>query len=165
MSTANATATGVIPVARTVTVAGPDGPLPIAVRPFRIFGDMQVLNDALPKLSPFLTSIAGGDVLSALVGAEEPCLSLVILATRLDADVIVGLDGDDQLALLVATFEVNADFFGRRLAPALGKVINSLLTPATAPGDKPAFQDMTVSPAKASAPEATPTPGPTPPTN
>ena len=128
---ASTTASAVVPVVRTVPVNGPSGPQDIGVRPFRIIGDMAVLNDVLPRLQPFLAAIAGGDILSALVGAEEPCLHLVILATRLDADAIVALDGDSQLDLLVATFEVNADFFGRRLAPALGQVITSLLTPQT----------------------------------
>ena len=150
-------ADSIVPVRRSVTLT--DG-REVSVRPFRIFGDMEALQEHLPRLGPFFGEIAEGRFLNALAQAGDPCLRLTALATRLPADELSGMDGDDQVALVLATFEVNADFFGQRLTPALTRVL-SLLTTPIARGESSShrpFQDMTATPP--AGPEA---PLPTPP--
>lgn len=147
------TVDSIVPVRRTVTLSnGRD----VQVRPFRIFGDMEALQEQLPRLAPFFGEIAEGRFLNALAQAGDPCLRLTALATRLTAEELNAMDGDDQVALVLAAFEVNADFFGQRLTPALTRVL-SLLTTPTDRGEsssRPAFQDMT---------QPAPPPGPQPP--
>ena len=148
----------IVPVRRAVTLS--DGAT-VTVRPFRIFGDMEALQEHLPRLAPFFGEIAEGRFLNALAQAGDPCLRLTALATRLSPDQIGALDGDDQVALVLAAFEVNADFFGQRLTPALTKVLSLLTTPidrgASSSSSPRAFQDMT-QPAGPEAPSPTPPP-------
>lgn len=155
----------ILPRHRLVTVQQDGPPRELAVRPFRIFGDMDAINAILPKLQPFLADLAKGNYLGALMQAGEPCLALVALSTRLPAADIVALDSEDQLALVTATFEVNVDFFVHRLTPAITALVASLLPAPTTtiPGAAPTFQDMTA-PAPEVIPDATPnSSGPTPP--
>lgn len=158
----NESVSAVVPRKRMVIAERGGAPIEIAVRPFRIFGDMQALHDIMPRLQPFLGGIASGDFIGALAEAGEPCLQLIMLATRLDADTIVELESADQLALIAATFEVNVDFFARQLGPTLLSVVNQLVpTIPTGPGEAPSFQDMTANPMTVDK-TATETPGPTP---
>lgn len=150
-------ADSIIPVRRSVTLC--DGRV-VSLRPFRIFGDMEALQEHLPRLAPFFGEIAEGRFLNALAQAGDPCLRLTALAARFSTDEIGALDGDDQVALVLAAFEVNADFFGHRLTPALTRVLSLLTTPSDrggSSGPRP-FQDMT-QPAAPQTPAPTPPPG------
>lgn len=147
-------ADSIIPVRRSVTLC--DGRV-VSLRPFRIFGDMEALQEHLPRLAPFFGEIAEGRFLNALAQAGDPCLRLTALAARLPTDEIGALDGDDQVALVLAAFQVNADFFGQRLTPALTRVLSLLTTPSDrgeSSGPRP-FLDMT-QPAAPQTPAQTP---------
>lgn len=155
--TASPDATSIFVRERAVTVIVDGQPQPVAVRPFRLFGDMTALRDVLPALAPFLGRLQQGQYLEALLLAGEPCLQIVAIATRQPPDFVLALEAEDQLALLTATLEVNSDFFVQRLTPAIATLVSRLI-PTTPPGAAQTFQDMTSAAASAATTSTSPTP-------
>ena len=67
---------------------------------------------------PFMPLIVTGDYLAVLTHHTEAACQAVAIVTGVDIDWMMGLDPDDMLVLISAVYEVNFDFFARRLLPA-----------------------------------------------
>jgi len=70
-------------------------------------------------ISPVLGPLAAGDVLTAVAVGGEDLTRAVGIATGEDEAWLGELNADDFLLLAAAVIEVNADFFARRVLPAL----------------------------------------------
>lgn len=103
--------------ALTVTVAGVE----LAIRPFT-FGQLPRV---LEIIGPFLAGLIqqGTLDLSGIIERDgERALRLCTLATGQPRAWFDGVPADDGLKLLAAIAEVNADFFSRRVAPAVSEL-------------------------------------------
>jgi len=88
----------------------------IEITPLRV-GEFPAM---LRAIRPFAEQLAGEpDWLALLAGHGESLLDALALACRRPREWVDGLDLDDALQLVAAVFEVNADFFVQRLAPAV----------------------------------------------
>jgi hypothetical protein len=71
-------------------------------------------------IGPILADLEGGVDLAALLAAHpEAIIAATAIGARLPLEQVNDLALDELLALAFAVLEVNADFFARRIAPAL----------------------------------------------
>jgi len=90
---------------------------------------------------PIMAELATGDALTALTNHPAALIRAVSIGARVSEDRLGALPLDEMLAVAVAVIEVNADFFARRLAPAMNAAMErvtealagSSSTPASAP--------------------------------
>jgi len=119
------------PVPQVVTVAG----TALELTPIRL-GELPRILAAVRPIAADLS--AEPDWLALLARHGEAVLELLALATRRDRAWIEGLALDEAVTLAAAVFEVNADFFVRRIAPKVGDLAQRLngrlagLTPSPA---------------------------------
>ncbi len=99
------------PVPKRVTIAGRD----IDLLPLRI-RQLPAFSRAVSKAGPLL---AEGRLMEALAADGEGVIDAVAIAAGVDREWLDTLYPDDFLELAAAVVEVNLDFFGRRLRPAL----------------------------------------------
>ncbi|MFZ5555099.1 MAG: DUF6631 family protein [Pseudomonadota bacterium] len=127
------------PVPKVVTVAG----TAVELTPIRL-GELPRL---LAAVRPIAADLSAGlsaepDWLDLLARHGEAVLELLTLATRRDRAWIEGLALDEAVTLAAAVFEVNADFFVRRVAPSIeqgGERLAPILSAGTmpSPGSSP----------------------------
>lgn len=81
----------------------------------------------LKAVRPFAEQLAGEpDWLALLCDHGDALLTALALASRQPRDRVDALALDDAITLAAAVFEVNADFFVRRVAPRVGDLAQSL---------------------------------------
>lgn len=124
------------PVPQVVTVAG----TALELTPIRL-GELPRILAAVRPIAADLS--AEPDWLALLARHGEAVLELLTLATRRDRAWIEGLALDEAVTLACAVFEVNADFFVRRVAPSIAQVgerLAPILSAGTtpSPGSSPA---------------------------
>lgn len=68
---------------------------------------------------PIMAELATGDAMAALANHPAALLRAVAIGARLDEARLGAMPLDELLALASAVIEVNADFFVRRLSPAM----------------------------------------------
>ena len=104
------------PVPQVVTVAG----AAVELTPIRL-GELPRILAALRPIAADLSAdlSAQPDWLVLLARHGEAMLELLALATRRDRAWIEALALDEAVTLAAAVFEVNADFFVRRVAPSI----------------------------------------------
>lgn len=120
-----------VPQSRVLELAGKSvtisplvlGELPAmvkAVRPFaaQLTGDLATDSTSDPAGDP--------DWLALLSEHGEALLAALALASRQPRDWVDALALDDAMTLAAAVFEVNADFFVRRVAPRIGDLAQSM---------------------------------------
>jgi hypothetical protein len=115
------------PVPRIVAVRG--ATLEILPLPFRKMGRFS------KALDPCMKAILAGQWQSALEDQSEALISAVAIATGRDEVWVGDLYGDDFLRLCDAVLEVNQDFFGQQIMPAvvpLAARLAALMQPAGA---------------------------------
>lgn len=109
----------------TVTVGGrvrhtPDGPVDV---PQRVLSVTPVEVIELPAMlracQPVFGLLAGGDLMSALLKDPEAVIAAIAVGARLPRSEMDALDMAELVALGSAVIQVNADFFVRRVTPAL----------------------------------------------
>lgn len=100
------------PVPRVVTVAG----TALELTPIRL-GELPRLLAAVRPIAADLS--VEPDWLDLLARHGEAVLELLAITTRRERAWIEGLALDEAVTLATAVFEVNADFFVRRVAPAI----------------------------------------------
>jgi hypothetical protein len=127
------------PVPKVVTVAG----TAVELTPIRL-GELPRLLAAVRPIAADLSAdlSAEPDWLDLLGRQGEAVLDLLTLATRRDRAWIEGLALDEAVTLATAVFEVNADFFVRRVAPSIeqaGERLAPILSAGTmpSPGSSP----------------------------
>lgn len=97
------------PVPRRETVAGRDFDiLPLRMRQIPAFAK------AVTQLMPY---VLAGDLLEVVTEHAETASEAVAIGTGAERDFIDELFPDDFLRLAMAVFEVNMDFFARRVLP------------------------------------------------
>ena len=124
------------PVPQVVTVAGSA----VELTPIRL-GELPRILAAVQPIAADLS--AEPDWRALLARHGEAVLELLTLATRRDRAWIEGLALDEAITLACAVFEVNADFFVRRVAPSIAQVgerLAPILSAGTmpSPGSSPA---------------------------
>ena len=124
------------PVPQVVTVAG----TALELTPIRL-GELPRILAAVRPIAADLSTEP--DWLDLLGRHGEAVLELLALATRRDRAWIEGLALDEAVTLACAVFEVNADFFVRRVAPSIarsGERLAPILSAGTmpSPGSSPA---------------------------
>lgn len=102
------------PVPRVVTVAG----VAVELTPIRL-GELPRLLAVVRPLAEAFSS--DPDWMALLERHGEAVLDLLALATRRERAWINDLSLDDAVQLAAAVFEVNADFFVRRVAPSIAQ--------------------------------------------
>lgn len=81
----------------------------------------------LKAVRPFAEQLTGEpDWLALLCDYGDALLAALALASRQPREWVDGLALDDAITLVSAVFEVNADFFVRRVAPKVGDLAQSL---------------------------------------
>ncbi|GIX24903.1 MAG: hypothetical protein KatS3mg122_2134 [Caldimonas sp.] len=127
------------PVPKVVTVAG----TAVELTPIRLGELPRLLAAVRPIAADFSADLsAEPDWLDLLARHGEAVLELLTLATRRDRAWIEGLALDEAVTLACAVFEVNADFFVRRVAPSIaqaGERLAPILSAGTmpSPGSSP----------------------------
>ncbi|MBI3144350.1 MAG: hypothetical protein HYZ18_03600 [Pseudogulbenkiania sp.] len=81
----------------------------------------------LKAVRPFAEQLTGEpDWLALLCDQGDALLAALALTSRQPRDWVDALALDDAITLVAAVFEVNADFFVRRVAPKVGDLAQSL---------------------------------------
>ena len=128
------------PVPQVVTVAG----TALELTPIRLGELPRLLATVRPIAADLSADLsAEPDWLALLARHGEAVLELLALATRRDRAWIEGLALDEAVTLACAVFEVNADFFVRRVTPSIarsGERLAPILSAGTmpSPGSSPA---------------------------
>lgn len=117
------------PSPKVVTVAG----TAVELTPIRL-GELPRLLAAVRPIAADFS--AEPDWLDLLARHGEAVLELLTLATRRDRAWIEGLALDEAVTLACAVFEVNADFFVRRVAPSIAQA-SERLAPILSAGTTP----------------------------
>lgn len=123
------------PVPQVVTVAG----AAVELTPIRL-GELPRILAVVRPIAADLS--AEPDWLALLAAHGDAVLELLALATRCERAWIEGLALDEAVTLASAVFEVNADFFVRRVAPSIarsGERLAPILSAGTmpSPGSSP----------------------------
>ncbi|WP_054006443.1 hypothetical protein, partial [Cypionkella psychrotolerans] len=97
------------PEIRRETIAGKTLPIPnLKVRQLSAFGKAS---------EPFMPLVVAADYMSVLTHHTEAACQAVSIVTGADVAWLMDLDPDEMLRLISAVYEVNFDFFARRLLP------------------------------------------------
>lgn len=118
------------PAPRVVTVAG----VAVELTPIRLGELPRLLTVARPLAEAFSRD---PDWMALLERHGEAVLDLLALATRRERAWINDLSLDDTVQLAAAVFEVNADFFVRRVAPAVQAAADRLQPILSSAGTRP----------------------------
>lgn len=81
-----------------------------------------VVREIAPMIAacrPIVADLATGDPLAALTNHPDALVRAVAVGARIDEAKLGTMQLDELLALATAVIEVNADFFVRRLSPAM----------------------------------------------
>lgn len=108
------------PVPKTITVAGRH----VEITPLRMYQLPRFAKGVQP-VYPYLLSKQFAE---ALALNSEGLMDAVTVATGLPADWVSNLYPDDFATLAGTVFEVNADFFARRVLPATRAAAGQLTT-------------------------------------
>ena len=98
-------------VPQSVTVGGRE----IAITPIRV----AELPAMLRACEPIFALLAGGDVMAAIMRDADSAINAIAIGARLTRAEVDALATDELVDLGSVVLTVNADFFVRRLAPAL----------------------------------------------
>ncbi len=104
----------------------------VTVAPLRV----RQIPPFLRAAGPALSGLFAGDLAGALATHGEALIEAVAVATGEPAEWLGELEADEFLRLAVEVVEVNADFFVRRVSPALETTVTRL-TAAMTPGATP----------------------------
>ncbi|MGV1045260.1 DUF6631 family protein [Limnohabitans sp.] len=108
-----------VPQARALELAGQR----LTISPL-VVGELPAM---LKVVRPFAEQLSGDpDWLTLLCDHGEALLGALSIASRQPRDWVHGLALDDAITLAATVFEVNADFFVRRVAPKVGDLAQSL---------------------------------------
>ena len=98
------------PEIRTETIAGKALSIPnLKVRQLSAFAKVS---------EPYMPLVVTADYMAVLTHHTEAACQAVSIVTGADVAWLMDLDPDDMLRLISAVYEVNFDFFARRLLPA-----------------------------------------------
>jgi hypothetical protein len=100
------------PVPALVEIAGEH----IELTPLKV-GEVPAFARAVQPIAASLS--ASPDWLAILAEHGEAVIAAIAIATRRPIDWVAGLDLDEAVRMAEAVFEVNADFFIRRLLPSV----------------------------------------------
>lgn len=118
-----------VPQAQVVELAGQR----LAISPL-VLGELPAM---LKAVQPLAQQLAGEpDWLALLSEDGDALLTALALASRQPREWVDALALDDAITLAAAVFEVNADFFVRRVAPKVGDLaqrLNGRLAGSTPP--------------------------------
>lgn len=108
-----------VPQAQTLELAGQH----LSISPL-VLGELPAM---LKAVRPFAEQLAGEpDWLALLCEHGDALLAALALASRQPRDWVAALALDEAITLTTAVFEVNADFFVRRVAPKVGDLAQRL---------------------------------------
>lgn len=108
-----------VPQARVLELVGQR----LTISPL-VVGELPAM---LKAVRPFAEQLTGEpDWLALLCDHGDALLAALALASRQQRDWVDALALDDAITLAAAVFEVNADFFVRRVAPKVGDLAQSL---------------------------------------
>lgn len=108
-----------VPQARLMEMAGQR----LAISPL-VVGELPAM---LKAVRPFAEQLTGEpDWLALLCDHGDALLAALALASRQPREWVNALALDDAITLAAAVFEVNADFFVRRVAPKVSTLAQSL---------------------------------------
>lgn len=108
-----------VPQGRALELAGQR----LTISPL-VVGELPAM---LKVVRPFAEQLSGEpDWLTLLCEHGEALLAALAIASRQPRNWVNALDLDDAITLAATVFEVNADFFVRRVAPKVGDLAQSL---------------------------------------
>ena len=133
------------PEIRTETIAGKALSIPnLKVRQLSAFAKVS---------EPYMPLVVTADYMAVLTHHTEAACQAVSIVTGADVAWLMDLDPDDMLRLISAVYEVNFDFFARRLLPAraaAGERLMALMINLVGEKPSPGLSDAdTVSPSLA----------------
>lgn len=101
------------PVANTIVIGGES----LDLTPIRV-GELPALSRAI---QPIVSSLSDPqpDWIALISEHGDAVIDAVVIAARRPREWVANLDLDDAVRLASAVFEVNADFFIRRLLPSM----------------------------------------------
>lgn len=94
----------------------------ITVTPVKV----AVLPDFLRAVEPIAADLSTGDIMGALARPAENLIAATALGAGVERSWLDEQEVDVLVELAAAVLEVNADFFARRLTPALLKAAEAL---------------------------------------
>lgn len=103
------------PVANTIVIGGEA----IDLTPIKV-GELPAFSRAIQSVVAGLSD-SQPDWILLISEHGDAVIDAVAIATRRPREWVAGLDLDDAVSLADAVFEVNADFFIRRLLPSINK--------------------------------------------
>lgn len=126
-------------------------PQPVTVRAGGVdYAITPITTRELPAMlkacQPVLAELATGDMMAAFMNQAESVIAATAIGARVSRASLDELALDELLTLAAAVVEVNADFFARRIAPAITAaaervakaLAGSSSTPDSAPPDSAA---------------------------
>jgi hypothetical protein len=114
MTTASSPYAALPPVPMSIVIDGET----LDLTPIRL-GELPMFARAVQPVASHLS--ASPDWLALVAGHGEAVIDAVAIAARRPREWVAGLDLDEAVRLASAVFEVNADFFMRRLAPVIAE--------------------------------------------
>jgi hypothetical protein len=108
-----------LPQARSVSVGGRT----LSILPLRV----KQIPAFAKAIAPAMSRIASGDIIGAVAEHGEQIIDAVSIATGAERDFVEALEADAFLELASVVMEVNADFFARRVLPALEKMSETMV--------------------------------------
>lgn len=94
----------------------------VAVAPLRV----RQIPPFARAIAPAMSAIAGGHMQDVIIAHGESLVRAVAIATGESEEWLGDLTADEFLALASAVVEVNADFFGQRVAPMLERAAQTM---------------------------------------
>lgn len=96
-------------------------------------------------VSPAAAALFAGDIAGAIGRHGESLIEAISIATGEPVEWLGDLEALDFMRLVADVVEVNADFFGRRMAPELSALVKRMTTAITgatpSPSSSPAVSD------------------------
>lgn len=102
-------------VANTIVIRGE----PLDITPIRV-GELPAFARAIQPIVSGLSD-SRPDWIALISEHGDAVIDAIAIATRRPREWVAGLDLDDAMRLASAVFEVNADFFIRRLLPSVAE--------------------------------------------
>lgn len=118
-----------IPEARHLVIAGK----PVTVAPLKV----RQIPAFARAIAPAAQAVFSGDLMGAVAAHGEALIEAMAIATGESAEWLGELEADAFLALVGEVVEVNADFFVRRVGPALNATVERIGQALTTAGATP----------------------------
>lgn len=108
-----------LPTGKEISIAGAN----LTIKPFK-FGELPKVFKAIEPITGKLGALLSGKpdvsaIASLLGGGGDSIIDLMVIGSKQSREWIEGLEMDEGVEVLTTIFEVNADFFTRKVLPLI----------------------------------------------